>query len=101
MTEQQYRKMLIAKLFDADVSEVLATSAINLDDAGFFQFYKVLVEEQDYLRETVHKAKASKAKAVANSVAKTAVHTVTLKQTAPQLTSADLTMQMLQEKYKK
>jgi len=101
MTEQQYRKMLIAKLFDADVSEVLATSAVNLDDAGFFQFYKVLVEEQDYFRETVQKAKASKAKAVAKSVDKTTVHTVTLKQTAPQLTSADLTMQMLQEKYKK
>lgn len=101
MTEQQYRKMLIAKLFDADVSEVLATSAINLDDAGFFQFYKVLVEEQDYLRETVQKARASKEKAVAKSVAKTTVHTITLKQTAPQLTSADLTMQMLQEKYTK
>ncbi|MGZ0715714.1 hypothetical protein [Pseudomonas palleroniana] len=101
MTEQQYRKILIAKLFDADVTEVLAASAINLDDAGFFQFYKVLVEEQDYLKETVQKAKASKVKAVAKSVAKTTVHTVTLTQETPQLTSAELTMQMLRERYKK
>ena len=97
MTEQQYRKILIAKLFDADVTELLSASAINLDDAGFFQFYKVLVEEQDHLKETVQKAKASKAEAVA----KTTVHTVTLTQAAPQLTSAELTMEMLRERYKK
>lgn len=95
MTEQEFRTIMIAKMFDAEVTTLLSGFAADLNKSDFKEFYGTLIQEQDNIKALVQVAKSTHSN---TTVSKAALENVA---SVSSLSSADITMQILKDKYSK